>query len=100
MKKHVISCRPNGIVEAVQNDELPLHEIGKSKMTRASDVTWSDGLQMWVASIRPPFIKDEHAKEWRESTQEQREGRMPLWKFAHKSRAKAIEWELVYLNNR
>lgn len=90
MSKHVISCFPSGLVESVQSDELPLSEFGRVQMTRASDVLWDDHLQKWRATIRPEFRKKEF---WDKSK------RCP-WVFFHKSRAKCIEWELEYLNDR
>ena len=83
MSKHVISCFPSGVAEAVLNDEVPLHLLGKSQMTRASDVEWDDGIQLWVATIRPEF-----RQEGKDHT------------FAHESRSVCIEWELEYLNDR
>ena len=89
MTKHVISCRPDGVIEGVQNDELPLHEIGNSTMTRASDVIWGVDLaagkdeQLWTAIIRPEF----------------RHGDGPHL-FSNKSRQACIDWEISYLNNR
>ena len=83
--KHVISCFPSGVVEAVQNDEFPLHENfkGEVSMLRASDVLWCDELQLWQAMIRPWFRRNDEP-------------------FVHtsKSRDDCIQWELGYLNNR
>lgn len=81
--KHVITCRPSGIVEAVQNDELPLHDFGRATMTRASDVVWSDEDQKWVATIRPEF----------------RIGKED-YEFKNKSRQVCIDWEINFLNAR
>ena len=83
MPKHVISCHPSGVVESVQNDEFSLAEFGEVKMTRASDVLWSEELQHWVATIRPEFRTS-----------------ATNYIYRNKSRAKAIEWEIEYLNNR
>jgi len=83
MQKHVISCRPSGVVEAVQNDEFPLHSFGRSQMVRASDVVWSEDWQRWVARIRPEFRR-----------------RGELFVYRNKSRQACIDWEVEYLNNR
>ena len=83
MRRHVISCYPSGMVEAVQNDEIPLHSLGRSQMERASDVTWNGGAQVWCAVIREEFRNPD-----------------TKYYYANKSRAKCIEWEIGYLNNR
>jgi hypothetical protein len=82
--KHVISCFPNGTLEAVQNDEIPITEIGHSTMERASDVTWDEDSQVWVAVIRDKFRRQERSTH----------------SFSSTSRTEAINWELKYLNNR
>ncbi len=82
MKKHVISCYPSGTVEAVQNDEIPLHSLGRSQMERASDVVWEEADQKWYGIIRPEF---------RHGTP---------FVFIDADRSLVIEAEIEYLNNR
>jgi hypothetical protein len=57
--------------------------MGKSKMTRASDVVFDEEKQKWIATIREAF----------------RHGEGPH-SFENDSRSVCIEWEIEYLNNR
>lgn len=99
--KHVISCFPSGSIQAVQNDEMPLHGMvsGKSQMVRASDVTWDEDLKMWEAIIRDDFIHDDDKIAWSRLPTEVRGCTKPKWVFHSKSREKAINWEISYLNS-
>jgi len=102
MRKHVISCHPSGLMEAVQNDELSLREFGRVQMERASDVTWDEKHQIWKAVIRPEFRKTDHMVQHYGSVGTKENGYKLFrpWVFVHKSREKCIEWELEYLNDR
>ena len=99
--KHVISCFPNGSIQAVQNDELPLHQMveGEAQMTRASDVTWDEKLKMWRAVIRPEFRHDEDVEAYEKRHPNPYHRMKCPWIFHNSNRAVAINWEIEYLNS-
>lgn len=41
--------RPDGLVEALWSDKLPLAVLGHVQTVRASNVEWDENAQMWVA---------------------------------------------------
>jgi len=65
-----ISFRPDGTALCLWTEALPLHELGRLEITRASTIDFSSGAQQWE-------VKDQ-------------QGRV---RFFAKSRSACLEWE-------
>ena len=65
-----ISFNPNGTAHCLWTDAIPLHELGRLEITRASSIEFNNATQHWE-------VKD-------------RKGRL---RIAAKSRSACLEWE-------
>jgi len=65
-----ISFRPDGTAQCLWTEALPLHELGRLEVTRASSIEFNNAAQHWE-------VKD-------------RKGRI---RFIAKSRPACLEWE-------
>jgi len=68
-----IFLRPDGTVEGLYTDVIPLRELGKVYVARATNVEFDDSAQKWVVTLP-------------DGTE--------LYK--HESREQALNWEHVY----
>ena len=55
VKEKVVRINPDGFVESLYFDDLPVEELGKARCPRASDIVWDDVEQGWVVTFRPPL---------------------------------------------
>jgi hypothetical protein len=69
-----ISFTPEGTAHCLWTEALPLHEIGRLEVTRASNIEFNNASQQWE-------VKD-------------RRGRL---RFIAKSRSTCLEWEQLNL---
>jgi hypothetical protein len=65
-----ISFNPNGTVQCLWTDAIPLHELGRLEITRASNMEFNNTTQQWE-------VKD-------------RKGKV---RFFARSRSACLEWE-------
>lgn len=77
MKEKVIVVQANGDLLTVYSDDIPLGEIGKSEMNRASNVIFNEDDQLWYMI----------------SPEGERIGK------GYRKRSDCIEAEIAYLNN-
>ncbi len=49
MVEWIVRIAPDGTVRTLWSDVLPLREVGRVTMERASNVEWDEARQMWVA---------------------------------------------------
>ena len=69
-----ISLKPDGTAQCLWTEALPLHELGRLQITRASNIEFNNSTQHWE-------VKD-------------RKGKV---RFIAKSRADCLEWEQTNL---
>ena len=65
-----ISFTPDGIAHSLWTDAIPLHELGRLEITRASNIEFNNATQHWE-------VKDRRGK----------------IRFIAKSRCACVEWE-------
>lgn len=46
-----IFIRPDGSIEGLYTDTVPLQELGKLNVTRATNVEFDEGRQEWIVSL-------------------------------------------------
>lgn len=74
----VISFGPDGNGTALWTEALPLAELGKLSVTRASNVEFNSNTQQWEVTLTGQDTPS----------------------FCHSSRAECIKWEVQHLNER
>lgn len=74
----VLSCNPDGTVECLWTEALPLAEIGTLTVRRASTVEFNAQSQEWEVRLAGNGGVD----------------------FSNPSRARCIEWEVAILNRK
>ena len=66
----IISFKPDGTAQCLWTEALPLHELGRLKITRASQIEFNHATQHWEVQDRKGSVR-----------------------FIAKSRAACLEWE-------
>ena len=69
-----ISFNPDGTAHCLWTDALPLHELGRLEITRASNIEFNNDTQHWEVSDRKGKVR-----------------------FFSKSRSSCLEWEQMNL---
>jgi hypothetical protein len=69
-----ISFQPDGTAQCLWTEALPLHELGRLEVTRASTIEFNNSTQHWE-------VKDRRGK----------------IRFIAKSRSACLEWEQLHL---
>lgn len=75
---HVMNIAPDGTMECLHTEALPLHEFGAMTIRRASTVEFNESTQLW--EVRWPGSD--------------------AVVFSHTSRAECIRWEVAEINRR
>lgn len=78
--EHVMEFKPDGTAQCLHTDNLPLRELGKLSMQRASRIEWNDNDQAWIVLLDVMPI--------------------PQVLYAADSRADCLAWEREYFNRR
>jgi hypothetical protein len=65
-----ISFKPDGTAQCLWTEALPLHELGRLEITRASDIEFNNSTQQWEVKDRRGGVR-----------------------FFSKSRSSCLEWE-------
>ncbi len=77
MKEYIISFYQNGTANCLWTEAIPLQEIGRLEITRASHVEFNNTTQQWVVKDRKKKVR-----------------------FFSKSRSACLEWEQKNFSNR
>jgi hypothetical protein len=70
MNPHIISFHPNGTAVCLWTEALPLHELGRLEITRASHIEFNNNTQQWEVIDRKGRVR-----------------------FFFKSRSACLEWD-------
>ena len=70
MNQHIITFDANGSAHCLWTEAVPLHELGRLEIQRASNVEFNNGSQKWE-------VRDRNGK----------------LRFFSKSRSECLEWE-------
>lgn len=81
--EHVIEFLPDGTAETLHTDVLPLHELGRLSMERASAIEWNEKTQHWEVRM---VLADGKPS-----------GGIPP--FQGPSRQACLDWEREYFNS-
>ena len=73
--KHVLSVLPDGTINCLWTDSLPLAELGNLEIKRASTIEFSELMQMWEVCIDGTPV------------------------YSSPSRSACLEWEHEHFNN-
>jgi hypothetical protein len=74
MNIHTIAFNPNGTARCLWTDAIPLHELGRLEITRASHIEFNNATQQWEVIDRKGKVR-----------------------FIAKSRSACLEWEQTNL---
>lgn len=75
---HTLSISDNGDIETLWTDKIPLQELGSLSMSRASNIEFNEGIQMWEVFIAGSKVAA----------------------YANPSRQECLDWEIEYFNRR
>ena len=75
MKAHALVFTPDGNVRCLWTDAIPLGELGRLEVHRASTIEFNNEQQVWEAKVQGSLL------------------------FSHSSRAECLAWEHQHFNS-